>query len=141
MVKSLVIQIKIKARTISKGCATGELLASCDAISFYGGVDPDTGTVIEKGHALEGKSIAGKILLFPRGKGSTVGSYILYRLKKNNCAPLAIINLQCEAIVAVGAIISEIPAIDKPEKKLCDILKDKQKVTVDATNGLLIIDE
>ncbi len=139
MEKPAVTQIKIKARTISKGYATGELLASCDAISFYGGVDPDTGTVIEKGHALEGRSIAGKILLFPRGKGSTVGSYILYRLKKNNCAPLAIINLECEAIVAVGAIISEIPAIDKPEKKLCKLLKDKQQVTVDATNGLLII--
>ncbi len=131
---------KLKARTISKGTAKGEVLVSSDAISFYGGVDPDTGVVVEKGHVLKGKSISGKILVFPRGKGSTVGSYTLYRLKKNNVAPLAIINRECEAIVAVGAIISEIPAIDKLEKDAYETLKDGQKVTVDGNKGVLILE-
>jgi predicted aconitase with swiveling domain len=82
-------------------------------ISFYGGVDPDSGVITETGHDLEGQSIAGRILVFPRGKGSTVGSYILYRLKKNGHAPVAIINAECETITAVGCIIAEIPCIDQ----------------------------
>ncbi|MFH1432641.1 MAG: DUF126 domain-containing protein [archaeon] len=133
------IKMHIKARTISTGIATGVVLISHDPISFFGGVDPGTGIIVEKGHALEGISISGKILLFPKGKGSTVGSYTLYRLKKNNKAPLAIINKECEAIVAVGAIISEIPAIDKLEKDPYEILKDGMIVTVDAKKGVLIL--
>lgn len=82
-------------------------------ISFYGGVDPNTGEVLEKGHELKGQSIKGKILVFPNGKGSTVGSYTLYRLKKNGVAPAGMINRECETVVAVGAIISEIPCVDK----------------------------
>ncbi len=81
-------------------------------LSFYGGVDPDSGVVVERGHELEGQSIAGKVLAFPTGKGSTVGSYNLYRLKKNGVAPAAILNAECETITAVGCIIAEIPCVD-----------------------------
>ena len=103
----------MRGRVIFRGTVKGEALVSTEAISFYGGVDPTTGVITEKGHPLEGKSIKGKILVFPQGKGSTVGSYILYRLKKNGVAPLGIINKECDTVVAVGAIISEIPLIDK----------------------------
>lgn len=130
--------MRLKARPISRGIATGELLISKDAISFYGGVNPDTGVVVEKGHCLEGKSIAGKVLYFPRGRGSTVGSYTLYRLKKNNLAPVAIINAECEPIVAVGAIISDIPLIDKVKIKKIESYNGKN-VKVDANKGVLII--
>lgn len=105
--------MKAKGRVIKAGRAEGEALVSNVPISFYGGVDPETGVVIEKEHPLEGKSIAGKVLIFPNGKGSTVGSYIIYRLKKNGKAPVAIINKESEPIVATGAIISEIPMVDK----------------------------
>ncbi len=132
-------KMMLKGRIISRGIASGEVLISKDPISFYGGVNPDTGIVVEKGHSLEGRSVSGKILVFPNGKGSTVGSYTLYRLKKNSAAPLAIINTECEAIVAVGAIISEIPALDKLEKDPFSILKDGDKVTVDANKGALLI--
>lgn len=103
----------MKGRIISKGTAQEEALVTSQPISFYGGVDPNTGEVIEKGHELKGKSVKGKILVFPTGKGSTVGSYTLYRLKKNGAAPAGIINKECETVVAVGAIISEIPCVDK----------------------------
>jgi hypothetical protein len=99
-------------RTIYAGNTRGEALVSNLPISFFGGIDPDTGSVVEKNHPLEGKCIAGKVLIFPTGKGSTVGSYTLYRLKKNGKAPCAIINAQCETITAVGCIIAEIPCID-----------------------------
>jgi len=104
---------QLKGRIIYKGKAEAEALVTSMPISFYGGVDPNTGEVIEKDHELQGQSIKGKVLVFPQGKGSTVGSYTLYRLKKNGAAPAAMINRETETIVAVGAIISEIPFVDK----------------------------
>ena len=103
----------LTGRTIYSGSALGEALVTSQGISFFGGVDPDTGVVVERGHELEGQSIVGKVLVFPSGKGSTVGSYTLYRLKHNGLAPAAIINAECETITAVGCIISEIPCIDQ----------------------------
>ncbi len=102
----------LRGRAIRKGKAKGIALVSSDPISFFAGVDPETGVVVEKGHPLEGKCIAGRILVFPTGKGSTVGSYTLYRLAKKGLAPAAIINAQSDPVVAVGAIISDIPMVD-----------------------------
>ena len=103
----------LQGRKIYQGTAQGEALVTSLGISFFGGVDPDTGIVVEKGHHLEGQSISGKVLVFPTGKGSTVGSYTLYRLKRNGVAPIAIVNAQCETITAVGCIIAEIPCVDQ----------------------------
>jgi predicted aconitase with swiveling domain len=105
--------MKLTGRKIYKGTAEGEAIVTTDAISFYGGVDPDTGKVVEVGHDLEGRTITGKVLVFPTGKGSTVGSYTMYRMKKNKTAPIAIVNKEIDTIIAVGCIISEIPCIDK----------------------------
>jgi len=104
--------LKLKGRVIFEGKAEGLALVSSTAMSFYGGVDPDTGEIVERGSDLAGQSVKGKVLVFPYGKGSTVGSYVLYRLAKNGVAPCAIVNAKCETIVAVGAIISEIPCVD-----------------------------
>jgi uncharacterized protein len=104
--------MNLHGRTIFRGTTLGEALVSMQPISFFGGVDPDSGMVVEHGHPLEGQSITGKILIFPTGKGSTVGSYTLYRLKMNGLAPRAIINEECETIIAVGCIIAEIPCVD-----------------------------
>jgi len=104
--------VKLIGRAIKEGRAEGEALVSHEPLGFFGGVDPETGVVIEPGHELEGHCIAGTILVFPRGKGSTVGSYTLYRLRKAGLAPAGIINARSEAVVAVGAIISEIPMVD-----------------------------
>jgi predicted aconitase with swiveling domain len=103
----------LKGRVIYAGTAEGEALVALHPISFYGGVDPESGRIVERGHELQGESVRGRILVFPYGKGSTVGSYILYRLAKKRMAPAAIINEKCETIVAVGAIISGIPCVDK----------------------------
>jgi hypothetical protein len=104
---------QLKGRIIYRGKAEGEALVTSQPISFYGGVDPVTGVIIEKGHELQGQSVKDKILVFPTGKGSTVGSYTLYRMKKNGMAPAGMINKECETVVAVGVIISEIPCVDK----------------------------
>jgi len=102
----------LQGRVICAGYARGEALVSGSAISFFGGIDPDTGLVVENGHELHGQSVAGRVLVFPHGKGSTVGSYTLYRLKRNGLAPAAILNAECETIIAVGCIIAEIPCLD-----------------------------
>ncbi len=100
-------------RVIKAGRAAGEALVSADPIGFLGGVDAETGVVTERGHPLEGQCVAGKVLVFPTGKGSTVGSYVLYQLAAHGLAPAAILNAESEPIVAVGAIISEVPMVDQ----------------------------
>jgi hypothetical protein len=125
---------ELKGRIIYRGKAEAEALTTTQPISFYGGVDPNTGAVIEKGHQLQGISVKGKILVFPQGKGSTVGSYTLYRLKKNGAAPVGIVNRECETIIAVGAIISEIPCVDK-----VDITRIKSGSRVRIENDTVII--
>jgi len=124
--------MKLEGRKIYKGIAEAEAIVTKDGISFYGGVDPDTGMVVEVGHDLEGQSITGKVLVFPTGKGSTVGSYTMYRMKKNDMAPAAIVNEEIDTIIAVGCIISEIPCVDKID---INCIKTGQKVIVNGSKG------
>ena len=128
--------MKWTGRKIYAGHATGEALVSKMGISFFGGVDPESGVVVERDHDLEGQSISGKMLVFPTGKGSTVGSYTLYRLKRAGKAPLAIINAECETITAVGCIIAEIPCVDQvPIGKL----QSGQQLSVDGERGIVAV--
>jgi len=126
----------MKGRVISPGKTEGVALVSREPVGFYGSIDMKTGVVIEKGHALEGKSIKDKILVFPCGKGSTVGSYVIYGLKKNNAAPKAIINKETETIVATGVILAGIPCVDKID---IDKIKDGDVLIVDADKGVVEI--
>jgi len=128
--------MKWKGRKIYAGQATGEALVSKMGISFFGGVDPESGVVVERDHDLEGQSISGKVLVFPTGKGSTVGSYTLYRLKQAGKAPLAIINAECETITAVGCIIAEIPCVDQVP---IGELQSGQKLSVDGEQGTVVV--
>lgn len=124
----------MKGRVINPGTAEGEAIVSREPIGFYGGIDAKTGIVIEKGHELEGKCVKDKILVFPRGKGSTVGSYVIYGLKMNGVAPKAIINEETETIVATGVILAGIPCIDKID---IENIKTGDTVKVDADKGIV----
>ena len=126
---------KFEAHIVSRGRAKGDALVTSQPISFLGSVDVKKGIIVEKGHELFGLSIKGKVLVFPGGKGSTVGSYAIYQLKKNGVAPVAMINVKAEPIVAVGAIISDIPLVDNVEKNPIDIIITGDKVLVDAIVG------
>ena len=129
--------MNLSGRKISTGKAEGVAMVSDKTISFFGGVDPNTGVIVEKGHDLEGQSVKDKIFVFPNGSGSTVGSYTLLRLKKNGLAPAAIINKECETVVAVGAIISEIPCVDSID---ISQIKSGDKIRVDAAEGVVEIE-
>lgn len=104
---------RMQGRIIRAGEAAGRALVSSEPIGFLGGVDPDTGVVVEPNHPLNGQSVAGRVLVFPTGKGSTVGSYTILRLARNGLAPAAMLNMESEAIVAVGAIIADVPMVDQ----------------------------
>ncbi len=119
-------------RPIAPGIAEADALVSAENISFFGGVEPESGTMAESGHELEGQNISGKILVFPAGKGSTVGSYTLYRLAKAGKAPAAILNAECEPIVAVGCILAGIPCVDHVP---VDRIATGDRVRVDGTSG------
>lgn len=121
-------------RMISPGTATGKAIVSAEPIGFYGGIDPKTGIVIEKGHPLEGKNVSGKILVFPCGKGSTVGSYVIYGLQKNGVSPAAIVNEETETIVATGAILAGIPCVDQID---ISQFSTGDTVKVNADNGIV----
>ena len=124
--------MQYKGRSINPGSAEGEAVVSKEPIGFYGGIDPKTGMFIEKGHELEGMSVRGKILVFPKGKGSTVGSYVIYGLAANKVGPLAIVNSETETIVATGVILADIPCVDGIPT---DKLKTGDRLRVDATAG------
>jgi len=127
----------IKCRKISKGHAKGEVIVTKDSLSFLGGVDPKTGAIIDSTHELYGKNISGKILVIPSGKGSTVGSYVIFQMAKNKTAPSAIISLKAEPIIATGAIMAEIPMVDQPDADILNILKEGDIVEVDADSCII----
>ncbi|MEA2053250.1 MAG: DUF126 domain-containing protein [Euryarchaeota archaeon] len=131
--------MKIKGRSISKGTATGKVLLSKQKISFLGAVDPLTGIIVDKSLDIYGKNITNRILIFPGGKGSTVGSYVIYQLKKHGKSPCAMINRRSDTIVAVGAIIAEIPVVDSLEIDLIEAeqIKDDMEVLVNGTEGYI----
>ena len=128
--------MQIKCHRVASGRASGPALVTGQAISFLGNVNPETGIVVDPAHELFGESIAGKVLVFPGGKGSTVGSYVIYQLKKRDLAPVAMINLVSEPIVAVGAVISGIPLVDRVGEEVLRI-KSGTIVDVDADRELV----
>jgi hypothetical protein len=119
---------------ISPGKAEGEAIVSKEPMGFYGGIDPKTGIVIEKGHELEGQSVKEKILVFPQGKGSTVGSYVIYGMKRNGVAPAAIVNKETETVVATGVILAGIPCVDGID---IDKIKTGDKLIVNADEAMV----
>jgi len=127
-------KVLLVGRVIKSGRAAGHALVSRVPVGFLGGVDPDTGVVLEPGHPLQGRSVAGTVLVFPTGKGSTVGSYTILRLARSGHAPVAIVNFQSEAIVAVGAIIADIPMVDQVD---IGLIQDGDWVTVE--DGVVVV--
>ena len=124
----------VNGRTIMSGKATGKVIKLDEPLSFLGGVDGSTGDL----RVGNGGNVAGRVLVFPKGKGSTVGSFVMYDLMVHGVAPVAIINESAETIVATGAVISSIPMVDGVPS--VDMFEDGDTVTVDATVGVVEIE-
>ena len=128
----------LRGRGIASGRTKGIALVSTKPLSFLGGVDYDAGVVIEKDHDLKGQLLRDRVLCFPSGHGSTVGSYVLYSLVKKGVGPKAIVNQIADTIIVVGAIISEIPMVDQIDIKQ---IKTGDVVEVDGDKGSVKIME
>ncbi len=127
--------MKIKCRKISEGKAEGEIIVSKDSVCFYL-VEPETGVVVEKNHDIEGKSIAGKILVMPSGKGSSVVQADgLFKLAQNDKAPKAMIIEHADTVLVSSAIIMEIPMVHKVEDQFYKTVIDGDVVSLDADKG------
>ncbi len=120
----------LSGRGISGGEVEGTVVKVEEPVSFLGDVDPNSGKVFDE------KCITDSIFVFPSGKGSTVGSYVIYQLKKNKTAPKGMINKITETIVASGAIISEIPLVDKIDT---DLIEEGDEVKIESEKGIIEI--
>jgi len=87
--------------------AQGDVLACDDGLSFWGGVHPDTGIIIDAHHPNQGASLAGKIVLMPTSRGSCSGSGVLLQLARNGAAPAALVFRESEEILTLGAMIAD----------------------------------
>ncbi len=133
------VEIILKGHKVAKGKASGEALVSHAPISFMGGVNPETGLVVEKGHELEGVNLSGKILVFPKEKGSSGGSYQLYEMVRCNTAPKGLILLSAGPIITSGAIIGNIPMVDKLDQNPVEVIKSGDYVELDADQGTVTV--
>lgn len=129
----------LHGRKVVGGKAKGAALVSSEPICFLGGIDVKTGKVTEVGHPLYGQCIAGKVLIFPTGKGSTGGSYLIYEAASNGVGPCAMINRAVEQVTVIGCIISDIPMLDRFDSDPVTTIKSGDVVEVDADGGLIKI--
>lgn len=127
-------------RSLQNITVEGEALVTKSPITFLGFVDKETGEIVEKEHELFGQSIKNKIFVFPRGIGSTVAPYVLINLKRNNTAPLAIINRESDSGTVAGASASRIPMVYRLDGDPVEIIKNGQKVKLTIKDGRATIE-
>lgn len=133
------VEVNIRCHKLAKGFGEGEALVSKDPICFYL-VEPKTGVVRERGHQLEGKSIAGKVLVFPTGKASSaVQMDGLVKLLLNRNTPKAMIVTDVEPVLLGSAVLTKIPLVDRLETDPFEAIKSGDFVKVDADKGTVIV--
>jgi len=135
------MKIVLKGRKVIGGMAEGEAVVTKQPVSFLGGVNPDLGTVVERGHELEGQCLTGKVFVFPYGKGSTAGPYIIYAMAKRKTAPVAMINVEAEPIIAVGAAMGNIPLVDRLDQNPLEMIASGDHIKVDGDQGIVEINK
>lgn len=131
--------MKLKGRKVSSGKAEGEAVVYNGPFSMLGDLDPRTGRVPVRGHKIEGQSLTNKIFVFTTGKGSTGGPYVAYRAKQLGNAPAGMICTECEPVIALGAIMADIPMVDKLDKNPVEIIRTGDYVKIDADEGVVEI--
>jgi predicted aconitase with swiveling domain len=133
------MEMELKCHKIIGGYGEGEALVSHEPICFYL-TDPKTGIVREKGHELAGKNVAGKVLVFPSGKASSVVQIDgLFKLASHNVAPKALIVKDVETVLVVSAFMVKVPLVDRLEKDPFEVINTGDFVKVDAEKGRVTI--
>lgn len=125
----------LQGRKVNGGLAQGEAIVSKMAFSYLGDFDARTGTVLPDGHDIKGESIAGKVFVFPIGKGSTVGPNVAYAAKKTGKTPIAMVCVEAEPVMAMVAIMNDIPMVAGFDPVLLDIVRSGDHIIVDGDTG------
>ncbi len=99
--------ITLRANPIVAGVAEGQILATSEPLSFWGGLDPETGEIIDRHHELSGQNLTGRVLAVPSGRGSCSASGVLLEAICNGNGPAAIITSRVDPIVGLGAVLAE----------------------------------
>src|SRR3989475_5985120 len=126
--------MRLRARGIVPGRASGTAITALPPFSFVGGVDPASGSILDHATGIAGERLEGRVFASPTGKGSPDGSHIRYALRKGGHAPAAIVNRRADAIVAVGATLAGIPMVDRVD---VGGLLTGDRIVVDASRGSL----
>ena len=130
---------KYSCHKIAEDLAKGELLFSRDAVCFYL-IDPKTGVVIEKEHCLYGRSITGKILVFPYGKASSVVQADgMYQLQLTGMGPAGMVVQDADTTLAASAIIFEAPMVNRMAPEFYKEAQDGMLAELDAEQGSLTL--
>jgi predicted aconitase with swiveling domain len=132
-------RITLRGRKVVGGCAEGEALVTKDMISGWGGVNPDTGAIIELRHELHGQSFKGKVLVFPGAKGSSGWSIVFQNARLAGNAPKAMIFNVMNTKAALGAVVVRAPAMTELDQDPLEVIKTGDWVKVDADNGIVEI--
>ena len=96
-----------RGQPVAAGSARGLALAADSPLSFWGGIDPDTGAIIDQRHPLAGQLAAGRVLVIPSGRGSCSGSGVLLEAIRRGTAPAAIILSRLDPIIGLGCILGD----------------------------------
>ncbi len=131
--------IVLKGKGINGGSFEGEAIVSRLPFSFLGDLDVRTGKVVPAGHDIEGKSIAGKVFVFPIGKGSTVGPNIAYAAKRLGNTPAAIVCAEAEPVMAMVAIMNDIPMVANLDRDPLEVIQSGDRVIVDGNAGTVTV--
>jgi len=136
-------QLSFQTHILVGGQAEGETLVLPEALSFWGGLDPKTGDIIDRRHPSLGENVTGRILVLPIGRGSSSASSILLEAVRVGTAPAAIITAETDAILALGAavaremyaksppvVVLERPAFDEIKNGVWVVLSENGELSV-----------
>jgi predicted aconitase with swiveling domain len=132
-------KIILRGRKVVAGCVEGEAIVTHDTISGWGGIDPKTGTVIERRHELRGQSFKDKVLVFPGAKGSSGWSHYFHLARLAGAAPKAMLFNKMSTKVALGAVVTHAPAMTGFDRDPLEVIETGDWVKVDADNGIVEI--
>lgn len=130
----------LTGKTIKKlGSFEGEALVTTDLVAFWGGTDWESGFIVEEGHEAKGKSITGKILVFPAGKGGAGDTFGWYYLYRNGKAPMALLCNRPQNTTLAGALLTDTPMIYGFGEEIEKVIKTGDRVRVDSDTGTVEI--
>jgi len=129
--------IILHGRKVVGGSAQGEALVTKETISGWGGIDPQTGTIIELRHELRGQSFKDKILVFPGAKGSSGWSSFFHRARLAGVAPRAMIFNKMTTKIALGAVVTHSPAVTDLDQDPLKVIETGDWVEIDADQGIV----